>query len=224
MAISSAVLKKVILDSFFEGDNDDGNGGPKICSLHDISDTKNSHNCLACNFAELIDRLIHIASVYDHFEDKTTGDLTYIIWLYLLTERMQEIFKLISMPEEIKSQEFPAFKRIRCWGNFIKHPKAFFLTHHATFGEYLNGNATKIDDDFVTRYYSGDKHNQELYKYITNAARVNVVLPDLLDLTKKLGSELSALQHIIESNPIYQQILKDKTIFENYFGDGELTS
>jgi hypothetical protein len=131
---------------------------------------------------------------------------------------MQEILKLISFPEEIKNQKFPKFLLVKRWANFFKHPKAFFLTHHAQYDQApQGGNEVVIDDAFINRYYSGDKKNKELYERLTNKADVLVLLPDLVALTKGIGQELAYLSDVIRSNPIYGEILVNKSVLEEYY-------
>ena len=109
------------------------------------------------------------------------------------------------------------------WANFLKHPKAFLLTHHASYNDFeIDSNAIKINDEFVKKYYNGDKHNGFLYQTISNNTNIQVILPDIYALTTGLGKELKILKNIIDDNPIYQSVLRDKTVLENYFSDDDL--
>ena len=208
-------LEKAVLDSMFEQDEEYANA--LICNLHELGDSE-GHNCLACNFADIVERLKGLAQDFSKFSDAVTGKITYLLWLYLLAERMQEILMLISFPEEIKSQKFPNFLLVKRWANFFKHPKAFFLTHHAQYDQApQGGNEVVIDDSFINRFYSGDKKNKELYERLTNKADVLVLLPDLVALTKGIGQELAYLSDVIRSNPIYGEILVNKSVLEEYY-------
>lgn len=208
-------LLQAVHASMFERTDEDSY--PTICNLHDLVDSESSHNCLGCNFAEIVKSIEAIAHDFSNFSDEKTAKITYILWLYLLTERMQEILKLISFPEELKTQKFPYFNLVKRWGNFFKHPKAFFLTHHAEYVENSEKVGTLIDDTFINRYYSGDKHNQHLYDRLTNKENVVVQLPNLVTLTKALGDELAYLSEVIRSNPIYSEIVTNKSILKGYF-------
>jgi hypothetical protein len=165
-----------------------------------------------------VETLKGLAQDYSKFSDAKTAKITYLLWLYLLVERMQEILMLISFPEEIKNQKFPKFLLVKRWANFFKHPKAFFLTHHAQYDqERQGGNEVVIDDAFINKFYAGDKKNPELYKLLTNKSDVLVLLPDLIALTKGIGQELAYLSDVIRSNPIYSEILANKSVLEEYF-------
>lgn len=204
-------LLDAVRNSMFDGDY------PVICNLHDLGSDQNSHNCLGCNFAELVEAIEHIASDIPKFSDEKTGKITFILWLYLLTERMQEILRLVSFPEEMKIQKFSYFSLVKKWGNFFKHPKAFFLTHHAEYDRDRGEDDVLIDDDFINKYYGGDKHNQQLYALLTNKKNVVVKLPNLMELTAGLGCELAYLSKVIRSNPIYSEILTNKSVLEDYY-------
>ena len=183
-----------------------------------------NHTCIACNFADIIYALKDVAKSMPNYANSTVAKMTYLLWLYLLAERMQEIFKLISLPEEIKETQFLAFTRTKRWGNFLKHPKAFFLTHHPKMHETPGASDVRIDDAFIQKYYSGDKHNAELYRTISNSQSVVVQFPDLNELTCELAADLDALQKIIHDNPIYQTVLRSKTVLENYYSSESATS
>lgn len=202
---------------------DDESIYPNICGLHELSESQMSHNCLACNLAEVVESLHSLAKDFSKFSDEKTAKITYLMWLYLLTERMQEILKLISFPEELKSEKFPCLQLVKRWGNFIKHPKAFLLTHHAEYADedHYEVNAVNIDDAFINKYYSGDKRNHELYGKLTNHSKVYVKLPDLVVTTTGLGRELKYLQSVVVDNPIYAEIVTTKSVLENYYGGEE---
>jgi len=203
--------------------NTGGNWYAKICDLHQLGETVDSHNCIACNLAELVEILEELATDFDKFTKETTAKVTYLLWLYLLTERMQEIFRLISFPEEMKNQKFPMYLLTKKWGNFIKHPKAFFLTHHASFDrETVDDKEIKIDNCFINKFYSGDKKNGELYKILTNQKKVVVLLPNLVELTNGLGEELVNLSSIIRNNPIYAEIMTNKSVLEHYYSSPQV--
>ena len=220
-------LADLVVSEFYDSTGDN----PDICDLHNITQNEHNtnHNCLACNFAETVISLKVIAQSLVHIQehDSVTAKQTYIIWMYLLFERMEEIFKLISLPMEYKTTRFPIGKLIKNWANFLKHPKAFLLTHHASYkdvdiNENINENVININDDFIQKYYNGDKHNASLYQTISNNTNIRVIMPDINKLTIGLGRELKLLKNIIAENPIYQSVLKDKTVLENYFSDDNL--
>lgn len=189
---------------------------PHICALHELG-SSNSHNCLACNFADLVIDLESLAKDIGKFSDQRVAKITFILWLYLLAERMQEVLKLLSFPENIKNEKFIFFKKIKKWGNFLKHPKAFFLTHHSSFDQFSEDAYQIIDDDFIAKFYGGNEKNTELYQLLTNKNRVDVKLPDLIELTNGLGKELEYLCEEILKTPSYKQVLTDKSVLKDYF-------
>ena len=214
MSVSRNELLDAVRNSMFEGD--DAEPYPAICNLHDLG-ADDTHNCLACNFAELVETLEGLARDFPKFTDEKTAKITFILWLYLLTERMQELLRLVSFPEEIKSKKFPNFNLARRWANFFKHPKAFLLTHHARYDEEPIDDEIVIDDSFINKFYGGDKHNPQLYALLTNKANVVVRLPNLVSLTEGLGKELGYLSQVILSNPIYSEILTNTSVLEDYY-------
>jgi hypothetical protein len=223
MADDYSKLADLVVSEFYDSTGE----SPDICYLHDITKNENNtnHNCLACNFAETVISLKIIAQSLVHIQehDSITAKQTYIIWMYLLFERMEEIFKLISLPMEYKTTRFPTGRLIKNWANFLKHPKAFLLTHHASYEDVdIDNSAIKINDEFILKYYNGDKHNASLYQTISNNTNIRVIMPDINKLTIGLGGELKLLKNIISENPIYQSVLRDKTVLENYFSDDSL--
>ena len=211
-------LEKLVASAFYDGEKSD-EMFPKICTLHDTMQGPQGvdHTCIACNFAEVVDGLRDVVKSMSVYTNAYFAKITYLLWLYLLAERMQEIFKLISLPEEIKEAKFTTFIRAKRWGNFLKHPKAFFLTHHPKIDASCGKNEVCIDDAFIQKFYSGDKHNAELYRVISNSPSVVVQSPDLEEMTQGLASDLDELQKIIRENPIYQSVLRNKTVLENYY-------
>ena len=58
-------LKSAIHRAFYEERAIPGEAEiPRICQLHQLS-SDTDHNCLACNFAEAIERLDDVAGTYD---------------------------------------------------------------------------------------------------------------------------------------------------------------
>jgi hypothetical protein len=213
---SSSTLENCIREAFFEP----GEPYPDICTLHKLSRTgtnSSGHNCLACNFSEIVTSIGLVARVLDKIDDIFTKNATYIFWLYLLCERMEEIIKLISLPVEIGNEDFPQLKKINKWANFLKHPKAFFLVHHPQYDPLDTTGMIVIDEKYIVEFWGGDKKNAKLYAELSNAQLVGVVFPDLCQMTQNLGAELKKLRLLIEQNPAYQRVLQNKTVLENYF-------
>lgn len=214
---------------------------PSICSLHDISPDKDSHNCIACNLAgnvinlkDAADLLSKSTKSLSYPADEAFAEKTYILWLYLLSENIHEVLKLISYPQDIKNKDFKNTITIKRWANFLKHPKAFLLTHHPAYCDPatlpfephhlgLEG-ITIIDDRFINKFYSGDKNNKELYTTLQNNQSTLVLLPDLEILTKGIADELNQLIEKIKHNNEYSKILTDKASIEDYLSGAQADS
>lgn len=218
MTINYSTLSNTVKSSFFTN----GDSHPTICFLHETFQVEDntSHCCLACNFANTVTAIEDVAKIIANIEDEATANTTYLLWLYLLCERMQEVLNLLSIPEEIKVDKFKTLLLIKRWANFIKHPKAYFLAHHCSKDQ--TQQEVTIDDTFINRYYSGGKHNAVLYQTITNTSNIKVTFPDLHKLTKQLADELNTLQNIINLNPIYQELLQNKVVLQNYFSNDNI--
>jgi hypothetical protein len=217
MTNTPSSIQQCVRNAFYEV----GENWPDICALHDLAKTETgqgNHNCLACNLADLVKSIELIAGLIPDIKDEFTSNATYMIWLYLLCERMEEVLKIVSLPKEIVEEKFPQMRLIKRWANFFKHPKAFLLVHHPSYDlTKIAAAVLKIDDTYISKYWAGDKHNDALYRDLTNNTKVVVVFPDLCDFTNKLGGELKYLKSLILDNPIYRHVLQSKTVYENYF-------
>ena len=197
-------LKQYEDDAFNEEDI------PTLCKIHDAFGGLGGqqHNCLGCNFADIQIMIQNYLAKYDSFNDIKDSFILYIIQLYLLVERMEIVLDLVQVPQSYRDKHFKVFQQIRKWANFIKHPKAFILTHHPEYDFVDSGIVfdktftIQIDDSFVTEYYSGGtdpikqkNKNKELYKILHNQKDVHVIFPDIEKLTKKLGYAVRAFSN-----------------------------
>ena len=111
--------------------------------------------------------------------------------------------------------------RVNRWANFLKHPKAFFLVHHPEFS--IEEPATRasttvfIDQEFIDKYYAGDGQNEELTRRLQNRAEVIVIIPSLPALLLEFSEELNIFMKIIRENPIYKELLGNKSTYEKFF-------
>ena len=216
-------LSKIVRKKFFiDGEDPE----PVLCQLHDIFDSElctTAHNCLGCNFAELIHGLEYAVKSYDNGVDQPLrGRVTQILLsLYLIVEGIDLIFNIIGLPTEVRKEKFPVMRQVNRWANFLKHPKAFLFTHHPQFvvdGEdSVPGDSLCINQEFIDKYYAGDKKNRELYNRMQNKIEVVVKFPRLDSLLKSFAVELHDFMKIIEENPIYKEILGKRSTYENYF-------
>jgi hypothetical protein len=210
----------------------DKEGVPILCKIHDAFGGLNGshHNCLGCNFADSQSVVFnHLSNFESHTNIQESVSL-YIITLYLLVERIETVMNIVQVPQVFRDKHFKMFQQIHKWANFIKHPKAFILTHHAEWGmegtDLLKEGKFKvtINDSFVETYYKGERdpdkqkaRNKELYKILRNESSICVVLPDIAKLTEKLCYSLKAFAKLICENQVYIEILNDEATIQDYF-------
>lgn len=225
------VLFKETLD-IYQGSAYYGEGVPILCKIHDaFGGLKGEHhNCLGCNFSDsqtLVLNYLMRHETYDGIQESIT---LYILTLYLLVERMDSVMDMVQVPEAYREKHFKVFQQIRKWANFIKHPKAFILTHHPDYDFENSGKAflkkfsITINDQFVTDYYKGESDpakqkskNKELYNRLHNQKDILVIFPDIAQLTKKLCYSINAFAELILKNQVYIDILNDEATIAKYF-------
>ncbi len=207
--------------------NDDNEIYPKICEIHDAFDSLKvdnfRHNCLACNFADFIILIKYFFGRIETYESIQDIYFDYLLKLYLIIERIDMIFKLIKFPEEERLDNFRTMQDIRKWANFIKHPKAFVLTHHPNFliegddEDEIGKYSLIINTKFVNNFYSNHKKNKELLEKLSNNADVLVLFPNPNTLMRNFANEVNKFQEIICNNDVYKEILSKYSTYENYF-------
>lgn len=203
-----------------------------MCKIHDAfgGNEGEHHNCLGCNFADSTKTIREFLKNYEIYTNVNSTITLYILTLYLLVERMEVIFDLITVPENYKKKHFIVFQQIRKWANFLKHPKSFVLVHHPLFEikdheAYDNSDLkTIIDEAFITNYYSGEKDpdkqkskNRELFEKLKNKKDVLVLYPDIFQLTKKLCYSVNKFVDLIIDNEVFIDVLSDDTTIKDYF-------
>lgn len=205
------------------------NGDPVMCQFHEAFSTYDTrhHNCLGCNFADSTLLIHNFLQTYPLQRSIQYAYSTFIILAYLLVERIDKLFDIIELNKAYKAEHFKVLSEIRRWANFLKHPKAFLLTHHPTFTFYsspknralIENASVVIDLNFVTDYYSDNEQNDELGKKLENKENVLVVFPDVVRLAKDLCQVMHNCVSLIQSNPVYRWILEDTTTFYDYWND-----
>ena len=205
-------------------------GDTLMCSINEAFDEfhENGHNCLGCNLqddASLIENFLKTAENYDNPSDIFR---VYIMLLYLFSEKIFEIKKIIGLPQGYKEKEFEIFRTIKLWANFYKHPKAFILTHHPDYffdtdkqiSQIRKQSGNKIIDlEFLRKYYKGEDSNKykNLIGELRNNENVKVIIPALDNLTQEFCDACGIFVEIIKENKAYKEILNDLTTLENYF-------
>ncbi len=202
---------------------------PAMCQLHDVFGTMESdhHNCLGCNFADSIQLIKAFLKTFKSQENIHYSYSTYLMLCYLLVERIDTMFNIIQLNEDYRTEHFKILLAIRRWANFIKHPKAFLLTHHAEYTFHnspkngaLTDNATAvIDRTFVDKYYSNDDKNNELYKELENKENVLVVFPDANHVTEELCAAINKSVEVVRDNAVYKDVLAKRSTFLDYWFD-----
>lgn len=202
---------------------------PTMCQLHDVFGTMddNHHNCLGCNFADSIQLIEAFLKTWQSQETIHFSYTTYLILCYLLVERIDTMFNVIQLNQDYRVEHFKILLSIRRWANFIKHPKAFLLTHHAEYtfhdspknGALTDHAAVVIDRTFVDKYYSNDDKNNELYREIENKENVLVVFPDVIHVTEELCVAINKSVDVIRDNAVYKEVLAKRSTFLDYWFD-----
>lgn len=190
------------------------------CDLYDVfSDYHRSqigkeheiaHNCIGCNFEEGTSN-IELFFKYNQNSESERYFLTlYSLLFYLQAERLAVIYKelgyTVQNKDEFNWAAFPVLQRIKYWANFFKHPKYYMLLHHPAF--YIEGDSFipnfmingVIDDDFINKFYSGGKLNEDLRVELENKDNFIVVFPNLLNLTKDLCNEFEKIVLLISND------------------------
>lgn len=109
-----------------------------FCSVHDVYSTAGKHNCLGCNFDDLMWQISDFleSSAQREFEPSRIHHF-YSMYFFLLNgvwERIVDIFDLIGIPNSYRNSHFYKFVEIRRWTNFFKHPGVFnYLVHHPAY-------------------------------------------------------------------------------------------
>jgi hypothetical protein len=213
------VARKILKDKY---------NSPLSCEIHDYFDNENNHNCLGCNLAEIESQYISFLKQYKRFHSENESFTLYILLSYLLVERIEQVMKLMELPESYRLEKFKTLITIRRWANFIKHPKSFMLVHHPSFIhendpeiELIKVGKIIIDLEFIKTYYGGGSKNDNLYKILENKTNVLVVLPNIEMLTKEFCLETRDFINLIRDNSVFRHILNQKSTIENFYSREE---
>ncbi len=208
-------------------------GEPVLCQLHDAFGTFDSphHNCLGCNFADSTELILNFLGTYHMQRNIQFAFSTFMVLAYLLVERMDTVLNIVELNKGYRGRHFGVLLSIRKWANFLKHPKAFILTHHPRFTyvgapdcrEQVASADVVIDRDFVDRYYSNDEKDRELYRVLENKERVLVVFPSAVDTAEKLCAAMADCVSLIRDNKVYREVLEGRSTFRDYWMDAPRT-
>jgi len=209
------------------------NGDSVFCAINHCLHgyDEDGHNALGCHLETesmyILRFLDNAKYVNDHFEFFRL----YMVQLYLFTEKLLEITKIVGLPETYRQKNLPVFGEIKTWTNFLKHPKAFILTHHP---KYLFESQTLLVDKarknhknkildfaFIKKYYSGEdkKDNANLVSLLANKPNIVLVLPDMLRLTNEFVASAETVMNLIAKNPTFQEILTSESTLKQYYSE-----
>ncbi len=213
----------------------DGIGPTVMCDIYDrfVGDNEVGTDCLGENFNQI---LWHIKN--DFFDCYSPNEETrldyyfasYIIWLYLIVERIEFVFSVINpekknkMIRDFVNKNFRTLREIKNWAIFIKHPKEFLFCHSPTYYFEEDWEILKIEDengDFTVMDYNYIQSNYPKNKVqlpsLENNTKVYVVIPDLAELTQKFIKEIEKFVRLICNNELVVEYLKSKTTIDDYY-------
>jgi hypothetical protein len=202
-------------------------GEPVMCKLHDAFGTLNTtnHNCLGCSFAEAIWLVGSFLEAHSLQSRVCYSYQQFLLVTYLLTARIETLFDIMDLHKQFREENFKVLALVRKWANFLKHPKAFLLTHHPVYTfegaakeAILRQNAgVIIDRQFVDTFYSNDERNKDLFGKLENKDSVLVVFPEAMRLTHSVCAAMLETNKVIAENPVYRDVLAKKTTFLDFF-------
>jgi hypothetical protein len=202
-------------------------GEPVMCQFHETFETYDTkhHNCLGCNFADSTLMINNFLQTYKFQGSIQSAYSTFIVLAYLLVERIDTLFNIIELNNDYRTEHFKILLEIRRWANFLKHPKAFLLTHHPTYSfhsspknkDLIENAKVIIDRNFVNEFYANDDRNEDLNNKLENQENVLVIFPNIPRITEDLCKAMRDCVAIARDNEVYRQVLEDKTTFYDYW-------
>lgn len=213
------------------------NGRSFACKIWDVMTEKkeNHENCLGENFNQLIQPIND--DFFGNYTPSTITKLdfyftTYILWLYLVVERIDFVFDVVNKDNksklfaDFKENNFKTCQLIKKWANFTKHPKEFIFSHWPQYimegPEIMNASETVIiNAEFVKKHYT--KSESRIIE-LENCDSVIVHVPELTILTTEFCKELNIFFDFICDNKIVSDFLKKKTTIEYYYETEESTT
>ncbi|MEZ4979952.1 MAG: hypothetical protein R2772_11755 [Chitinophagales bacterium] len=214
--------------------------GPSVaCNIYDkltegSSFGSNPQNSLGENLNKLINCINDdFFNNYNPSEDTSIEYYfgTYIYWLYLIVERYEFVFDLINpdskskLLRDYKVKNFKAFKEVKNWCIFYKHPREFTLCHWPLYLFEKKGNI-ELKKDLESEYVVIDYQyvetnftkNGKRLPNLENNPKVAILLPDLEDLTLRFIGDFNRFIDLICQNEIVSEYLKTKSTLTEYYG------
>ncbi|MBK8245328.1 MAG: hypothetical protein IPK88_18020 [Saprospiraceae bacterium] len=216
-------------------------GLPLMCDINEAFGDKleNDHNCIGCHLYRESIYIEAFLKCAHHLKDDFHFFSLYIMHLYLFTEKIMEVLKIVGLPESYREEKMVIVKEIKLWANFLKHPKAFILTHHPKYvfegddqiHEIDKENNTRKKEDkykiispaFLEKYYSGEDRNKSmnLASELKHKRNVLIILPDLMRITVEFKKFAQLFVNLIKENKVYAEMLNDVGTLQDYWDKEE---
>jgi hypothetical protein len=211
-------------------------GASSACKVYDalVGDCFQRDDCIGENFNQLLLRIAE--EWFGNYRPGSNLDYyfcNYVLLLYLVVERVDQIFDVINKDGKSKlfrdyhQKNFPTQRRINKWANFFKHPKEFLFTHWPRYclaGEMPSVSAgdVVINYDFIKTHYFSETCPRPAI--LENSNRVYVEVPNLEDLTRHFCEEMDTFFDFICANKLIADFLKQKSTIELIYDTDETTA
>lgn len=196
-------------------------GRSNACLIWDVltQEKEGSDNCIGENFNQLIQSIVD--EWFDSYEPRNSEHpefyvKTYILWLYLIYERVEFLINEIDPEKSFRlvqdyRRSLETMNTIRLWANFIKHPKQFVYVHWPTYifeGDKFekSENVILVNKPFLKDHYSSEKDKQPIS--LQNRDDVVVQFPKLDILTQGFCEELNGFFRFICNNELIASHLR----------------
>jgi len=210
----------------FEGANSHNLGASNACKVYDalVGDCFQRDDCIGENFNQLLVRIAE--EWFENYRPRDNLDYyfcNYTLLLYLLVERVDQIFDVINKDGKSKlfrdyhHRNFHTLRRINKWANFFKHPKEFLFTHWPKYflaaeKPAVTAGDVIIDYEFIHTHYFSE--NCPRPAIIENSNRVYVEVPDLEELTRLFCQDMNTFFDFICKNQLIADYLKQRSTIE----------
>lgn len=203
-----------------------------FCILHDgeyLGDHQANHVCLACNLSESLAKIERFLSDSSRLDESSSENIeylftVYILLLYLSTEKLHTIFKVIGITWDYVEENWNVLVEIRKWANFFKHPKGFLFTHHLQFVFETSArtdfqkNSFELGYEFVQKFYfrEDERKFRQTLTEIGNKDNITVILPCPERLALEFIEVCKQFSQKIKDNEHFQTILKSHALSNEF--------
>jgi len=201
-------------------------GASNACKVYDtlVGDCFQRDDCIGENFNQLLLRIAE--EWFGNYRPGGNLDYyfcNYMLLLYLVVERVDQIFDVINKDGKSKlfrdyhQKNFLMLRRINKWANFFKHPKEFLFTHWPKYylasemPAVISGDVV-INYDFIQTHYFSETCPRPTI--LENSNRVYVEVPDLEQITRTFCEEMNTFFDFICANKLIADYLKQRSTIE----------